>query len=219
MSDSEPSILLPCPDLDFRWVHAGSQHLDLPIVPVTAASTSYKAFTADESSRIEQHWESISSTEKHAIIDEWGKTEGELAPAKAPLKKSKEKERRGSTASARSAHDGEILRSGEEQPHDEVDRDGHYKDIMLKAQREYENLELISGVPVSQVGRVTASRSLQDSLFEVSLQTLSLHPTFWTHTGPRVSVIRGAWFLTDETKPCSWELAEEIERGYRWVDQ
>lgn len=23
--------------------------------------------------------------------------------------------------------------------------------------------------------------------------------------------------MTDSTKPCSWEFAEELERGYRWV--
>jgi hypothetical protein len=55
---------------------------------------------------------------------------------------------------------------------------------------------------------------MQDSLFEVSLPTLSLHPVFWAHTGARVSVLRGTWFVTDETKPCSWELAEEIEKAY-----
>ena len=54
-------------------------------------------------------------------------------------------------------------------------------------------------------------------MFEVSLPTLSLHPVFWAHTGPRVSVLRGSWFVTDHTRPCSWELAEEIEKGYLCV--
>ena len=55
---------------------------------------------------------------------------------------------------------------------------------------------------------------MQDSLFEVSLKTLSLHPVFWAHRGPRVSVLRGSWFVTDETRPCSWELGEALERAY-----
>jgi hypothetical protein len=55
----------------------------------------------------------------------------------------------------------------------------------------------------------------QDSLFEVSLKSLSLHPAFWAHAGPRVSVLRGSWFVTDETKPCSWDFAEELEKGYK----
>jgi hypothetical protein len=33
-----------------------------------------------------------------------------------------------------------------------------------------------------------------------------------------VSVLRGSWFVTDETKPCSWDFAEELEKGYKWVN-
>jgi hypothetical protein len=57
----------------------------------------------------------------------------------------------------------------------------------------------------------------QDGLFEVDLETMALFPVFWAHTGPRIPVIRGTWFLGDETKPCSWELAEELEKGYQYV--
>jgi len=54
-------------------------------------------------------------------------------------------------------------------------------------------------------------------MFEVSLSTLSLHPVFWAHSGQRVPVMRGTWFVGDETKPCSWELAEELERAYQEI--
>lgn len=144
---------LPRPALDYRWVHAGAQHLDLPIAPITASTTSYKPFSPEESARIEAKWVAMSEEERRTALSEWGRTEGEGAPARSGVKKEKEKERRGSNASARSGQEGEVLRSGEEQPHDEVDLDGRYKDIMAKAQKEYENLELISGVPVSQVSR------------------------------------------------------------------
>lgn len=30
-------------------------------------------------------------------------------------------------------------------------------------------------------------------------------------------VLRGTWFVSDETKPCSWELAEELERAYQEI--
>jgi hypothetical protein len=31
--------------------------------------------------------------------------------------------------------------------------------------------------------------------------------------------MRGTWFVGDMTKPCSWDLAEEIEKAYKWVKQ
>lgn len=51
-------------------------------------------------------------------------------------------------------------------------------------------------------------------MFEVDLPTLSLHPVFWAHTGSRVAVIKGSWFIGDETRPCAWELAQELEKAY-----
>lgn len=58
---------------------------------------------------------------------------------------------------------------------------------------------------------------LQDGLFEVSLDNLSLHPAFWAHSGPRIPVLRGTWFAGDEQHPCDWELADELERAYQYV--
>ncbi|WVW79053.1 hypothetical protein I302_101016 [Kwoniella bestiolae CBS 10118] len=226
--------LLPTPILDYRWVHAGAQHLDLLPTPITSASTTYKSFSQSESLRIEERWLQLSDDEKRKIIREWGSYEGEGAPARTKKKekkdkdKDKDKARRESVTSVHSvasasSHplddkvkekrgngdvpDQEHIRSGEEQsrvdeePLDNLEQ--KYKELMGKGQREYEDFELIQGVPVSQ-----------DSLFEVSLPTLSLHPVFWAHTGSRVPVLRGTWFVENETRPCSWELAEEIERAY-----
>jgi hypothetical protein len=152
---------LPIPDLDIRWVHTGAQYLDLLPTPITTAATIYKAFSPDESRRIQEAWDGLTAEERQKAIHDWGTKEGEgfATPASKPKDKEKEKERRGSNASGRSVNvngkdedKGEVIRSGEEQPHvDEKDGDGRYKDFMKEAQQEYENLELISGVPVSQV--------------------------------------------------------------------
>ena len=56
---------------------------------------------------------------------------------------------------------------------------------------------------------------LQDSLFEVSLDTLSVHPVFWPQSGPRLAVLRGTWFMEEETRPCTWDLAQELEKAYQ----
>lgn len=159
---------LPFPELDCRWMHAGAQHLDLLPTPITTASTTYKSFSQDESIRIEEAWWGLAEAERRKAVMEWGISEGEGAPAKVNAKKKeaqpKEKERRGSGGSVnsvKSTHpideyangdegvpDHEVLRSGEEQA--EANGDGVYKDLMQKAQKEYEDLELIAGVPVSQ---------------------------------------------------------------------
>ena len=114
-------------------------------------------------------------------MKDWGLTEGEGAPAKVKVN-AKEKEKGPDTAggsvstnSVSPAHPiddnvgphgemngnkagphEEVLRSGVELP--STDEDGRYKDVMQKAQREYEDLELIAGVPVSQVGAGFAVR-------------------------------------------------------------
>lgn len=46
---------------------------------------------------------------------------------------------------------------------------------------------------------------------------MSLNPVFWAHTGKRVPVIRATWFINDDSHPCEWELAEELEKGYQYV--
>lgn len=143
--------VLPIPDLDYRWVHTGAQHLDLLPTPITTAATIYKSFSPDESRRIEAAWNELSVEARRKAVDDWGKKEGEGFATPTKKEKDKDKERRGSNASSRSV---EVIRSGEEQPHDEKDGDGKYKDFMAKAQQEYENLELIAGVPVSQVSQV-----------------------------------------------------------------
>lgn len=142
--------VLPVPELDYRWVHTGAQHLDLLPTPITTAATAYKAFSPDESRRIQAAWDQMTPEARGKAVEDWGKKEGEgfATPTKQDKDKGKDKERRGSSASTKSV---EVVRSGEEQPQDEKG-DGKYKDFMAKAQQEYENLELISGVPVSQVG-------------------------------------------------------------------
>jgi len=150
---------LPMPELDYRWVHTGSQYLDLLPTPITTAATIYKAFSPDESRRIQEAWDAFTPEERQKAIHDWGRKEGEgfATPAtkskgvEKDKDKDKEKERRGSNVSSRSV-EGEPIRSGEEQSkEDEKDGDGKYKDFLAQAQQEYENLELIAGVPVSQV--------------------------------------------------------------------
>ncbi|OCF44923.1 phospholipase [Kwoniella heveanensis CBS 569] len=228
--------LLPIPVLDYRWVHAGAQHLDLLPTPITAASTSYKPFGQDESFRVEEAWRALPNDERRRIVHTWGSTEGEGAPARTKkkgkdVKETKENHKAASTSDRRAsvvstastgnhpvdelrndkADDSlakeEHIRSGEEQAMTEEEsseaQERKYREIINKVQNAEDDYELITGVPVSQ-----------DSLFEVSLPTLSLHPVFWAHTGPRVPVLRGTWFVESETRPCSWELAEEIEKAY-----
>lgn len=181
MAETDPKAegleheVLPIPELDFRWVHTGAQHLDLLPTPITTAATVYKAFSYGESDRIETAWNDLTPEARRKAIEEWGKKEGEgfatatITKKEKPKEIDKDKERRGSNASARSVNtqrerdDTETVKSGEEQPEDDKDKHTRYKDFMVNAQQEYENLELISGVPVSQVSLNSWSCDHQDT--------------------------------------------------------
>ena len=109
----------------------------------------------------------MSGEDRQKIVAEWGAGEGEGAPPKVSLKgkekdeksaKVKDKENGERDPSPRSVTPPvkEVVRSGLEQPKDEQDEEnaeGRYRDIMAKAQKDYEDLELIAGVPVSQVSQ------------------------------------------------------------------
>ena len=149
-----PSIL-PTPSCDFRWVHAGAQHLDLLPTPITTTATTYKAFSPDESGRIEEAWLALSAEERTEAITEWGNNEGEGAPGKVEEKaKVAEKEIGEQKEAVRGTSpenmDMEIM-SGEEQRKESAEKG--YQSPMTRTLKEYDDLEVIHGVPVSQVGR------------------------------------------------------------------
>lgn len=108
----------------------------------------------------------MTEDERQSAMREWGQGEGEGAPKKEKKEKDKvnqkEKEKeKEKIKEEKVSHpidyehqsgqqdDVEIINSGEEQK--ELDIDGKYKDLVAQAQKEYENLELVRGVPVSQV--------------------------------------------------------------------
>lgn len=209
--------LLPLPALEVRWVHAGAQHLDLLPNPITTVSTTYKAFSYDESEAIETKWQELSDEERDKAVREWGITEGEGAPGKKDKdKEKKDKDKDGkevkgkgetsggpseekdgaaregeslssdhpvdaiphdhapsepeddyfATGRRGSVPDHEVIRSGEEQrdaehdhaaggkPNGEEGPDSpttRYKRLVGESLKDYDNLEEIKGVPVSQV--------------------------------------------------------------------
>jgi hypothetical protein len=65
---------IPAPPLDFRWVHKGSQLLQLPTVPITGESV-YKPFSIDENARIEAAWDKLDNRSEIAYM--WGREDGE----------------------------------------------------------------------------------------------------------------------------------------------
>ena len=175
--DAGPApLLLPVPDLDVRWVHAGAQHLNLLPTPITAPSTSYKAFSSLEFERIEEKWESMNQDERKSAVDEWGSLDGEGAPAKARrankakgTKESKDsKDSKDSRVKRTKSPMGkEALRVGEVDdivepepnkaqeeilsgPEQAGDGDSKYKEIIRAIQKDADP-DNIQGVPVSQV--------------------------------------------------------------------
>ncbi|ODO01590.1 hypothetical protein I350_06410 [Cryptococcus amylolentus CBS 6273] len=224
----ESPPLLPVPQLDTRWVHAGAQHLDLLPTPITTTTTVYKAFSQPESQRIDAQWHALPPDERDSLVKVWGAKDGEGVPATRAKERSGSSDKGSNKAKPKPSSEGNVAeqthpvdakvnseRKGgarsetsevsetSDQSSPELELEEEFRQLMAEPSWDSQDLGVIKGVPVSQ-----------DSLFEVSLRTLSLHPVFWAHTGPRVAVLRGTWFLTDETKPCCWELAEELEKAY-----
>lgn len=173
-SSSPPSSppLLPIPDLDYRWVHAGAQHLDLLPTPVTSAATAYKAFSPDESERIEERWESMEDEERRQAVREWGASEGEGAPKPKPPpapKTDKTTKPRSSSLSNKEREERkegkvpekEEIMSGQEQavPEEQDKVTAKYKEFMANITKDYDKLETVVGVPVSQVSILVVPRA------------------------------------------------------------
>lgn len=137
MAEQSSPTLLPVPYPDERWMHAGAGHLALPINPITAITTTFKAFSVDESARIDHAWHALSDKDRRDAISAWGKGDGEGATKQKTTQEAPPEE-----------DDPSMIRSGQEQ---KEDPEVHYKDLMAKVQAE-EDLETIRGVPVSQVG-------------------------------------------------------------------
>lgn len=168
----EPPVLLAVPALDVRWVHAGAQQLNLLPTPITSASNSFEAFSKSESSRIELRWQSISESDRLKTIKSWGRNDGEGAfqSQEEIVKQGEEighneeaaKESKGCDAIDRpDAHpvDSKMKREDAEE-HLDLDVDDmsseeqinkQYHALLLEARGKNDDLDLVQGVPVSQV--------------------------------------------------------------------
>jgi hypothetical protein len=234
--DADPDDCRIPPRLDHRWLHGGAQHLSLLSTPLTQAKTiSYVSFSNLENLNLEIAFNALSPGERKAAI----KKMGEWKEAK------KETNSTGTEAAEKkSSKPGEIIVGDSADPDQNMPRKAslapsmdadNYPDPdsqpILPAPEEdtdKEDYDDIKGVSVAQVSllhyvlrsrhdltHLPLSGKLQDGLFEVDLREMSLYPVFWAHTGARVPVHRATWFIGDETKPCDWALAEELERGYQ----
>lgn len=210
------------PKLDFRWSHSGSSHLSLLSTPLTQTKTiTYAAFSVLENENLEAAFNALKPAEREAALRKMGewKEDKKEEPAATASSGPTDKDGKGEK---RENKEGEVLvgdmsdmdrnvgRRPSATPSMDADKypdpDSQPIEPIPDDTPEEEDYDKIKGVPVAQ-----------DGLFEVDLTTMSLFPVFWAHTGSRVPVIRATWFLEDETKPCSWELAEELEKGYQWV--
>lgn len=139
------------PALEVRWAHTGTKQLALPTAPVTGLDTNFKAFSADESDRIEAAWQSMSAAQRQAAVELWGKGDGEWSEdtKKAKKKKSAKKSatRVSSSVSVTSASESEAPSADEAVP----EKEEQYKSIIEKAQSDTSRLDSVEGVPVSQV--------------------------------------------------------------------
>ncbi|GHJ86213.1 hypothetical protein NliqN6_2615 [Naganishia liquefaciens] len=214
------------PWLEYRWMHGGAQYMDLPTAPVTTQAINYVPFSASENIRLEEAYQKLSADEKVQVgkisgkgSDRDGERNSENPKAKGTGSSSKIKEESNGHVKIAKANGEVEERVGDAVEPVDIDAENYpdpgndevpatWKDQKAKADKDKQedDLDKVVGVSVSQ-----------DSLFEVSIPTMSLEPVFWAHTGKRVPVIRATWFINDDTHPCEWELAEELEKGYQAI--
>lgn len=141
------------PPLEVRWAHTGTKQLALPTAPVSGLDASFKAFSADESDRIEAAWQAMSADERRAIVNLWGKGDGEWSedPKKTAKKVPKTVKKpagdKKAQAGAASGTESEAVSVDEEV----LEKNEQYKSIIEKAQNDSSRLDTVKGVPVSQV--------------------------------------------------------------------
>ncbi|WOO83447.1 putative phospholipasec [Vanrija pseudolonga] len=205
------------PPLDYRWLHTGTKQLDLPTEPIATVETAYKPFSPLENDRIEAAWQDYPQSLKRKALDAWGVCDGEWSQKSKETKAkevkepkdvkdtkdavAKKAEKGGKTDDAKKA--ASKAASTKDVSKERLDA---YQAVIEKAYLDHSKFDVVEGVPVSQ-----------DSLFEVSLSTLSLHPVYWRQYGPRIPVIRGTWFVGDGARPCTWDLAAELEKGFQEI--
>lgn len=136
--------------LEVRWMHTGTKQLALPTAPITAAETAYKAFSVDESDRIERAWESLTSDQRKSVERKWGRGDGEwsqqmtTAGQREPGADANQVEEDAGDPETPPASEGSIPESPE-------DKAEIYKSIIERARSDPSKLDAIHGVPVSQV--------------------------------------------------------------------
>lgn len=77
------------PWLEFRWMHGGAQHMDLPTAPITSQTLNYVPFSTSENVRLEEAYQRLSEEEKNEVGRVSGKGNEEAEKEKEKEKKKK----------------------------------------------------------------------------------------------------------------------------------
>lgn len=143
--------------LEVRWMHTGAKHMSLPTAPITAAETAYKAFSMDESDRIEAEWEILSEKQQAKVVRQWGRGDGEWSPKERSVgTKGKGKDNEKAVKEADEADEADDpptpAASEASLPESPEDKAEVYKSIIERTRSAPSKLDEVHGVPVSQVG-------------------------------------------------------------------
>lgn len=170
--DSTAVVEVEMPPLEIRWAHTGTKQLALPTAPISGLDSNFKAFSADESDRIEKAWQALPAERRQAIVAMWGKGDGEWS--QGSKKEQKRARKAAKKASGKSTPANSVNSASESEgpappANEELEKDEEYKSIIEKAQNDPSRLDSVEGVPVSQVsisilsaadGRTRCSRSI-----------------------------------------------------------
>lgn len=107
MSITEDDTEIPW--LEFRWMHGGAQHMDLPTAPITTQTINYVPFSASENVRLEEAYQKLSEEERREV----GRVSGK-GPDEAEKEREKKKK---ATDAAQKASESSGITAGKEPTH------------------------------------------------------------------------------------------------------
>jgi hypothetical protein len=88
MSNDEDDGEIPW--LEFRWMHGGAQHMDLPTAPITSQAINYVPFSTSENQRLEEAYQQLSEEQKNEV----GRVSGKGSETDADKEKEKEQKKK-----------------------------------------------------------------------------------------------------------------------------
>lgn len=163
MSESADPLDPACPQLDYRWLHGGVQHLSLLSTPVVAAKVvTYATFSDLENDRLEEAFDKLTASQRKLATRKMGEWKETIKDGPNPFPGSNDQKVKNAAAAFKGKSDVIVGDGVDTEPAmkgkqaAEAEKYPDPDDQPIEANNEEEvkekDYDSFSGVPVAQVG-------------------------------------------------------------------